>query len=243
MSEIAAGASSSVNRASHYETASKKAIQNAKKTEQKIKTQASEKTNRFSDKLNSYNKLDNGRFGPHINPVYKMDLNKQRAFEEQRAKIESSIKNGKKNIDSLIKSGDLNDSHIKKILKENRDLKDVDISKKLRDNRRVITNAKDDINSLPESLQKNDSKNGDTNGTDFALKKASKDMEIQIISMFFTLIDEAKRQNPDHEFAGGFGEELFRGEYLSEMVRASSGDELGDIGQAIYRDLSRHNSK
>jgi hypothetical protein len=70
-------------------------------------------------------------------------------------------------------------------------------------------------------------------GTDFALKKLAKEVEIQMMSMFFTLIDNARDIDPE----GGFGEKLFRGHHLTEMVKQSSNEELGEIGKAIYRNL------
>ena len=51
--------------------------------------------------------------------------------------------------------------------------------------------------------------------------------------MFFTMMDNARETNPE----GGFGEQLFRGQYLTEVVKGSADEELGEIGLAIYRNL------
>ena len=70
-------------------------------------------------------------------------------------------------------------------------------------------------------------------GTNLALKKLAKEMEVQIMGMFFTMMDNARETNPE----GGFGEQLFRGQYLTEVVKGSADEELGEIGLAIYRNL------
>ena len=75
-------------------------------------------------------------------------------------------------------------------------------------------------------------------GTNLALKKLAKEMEIQIMSMFFTLMDNAREANPE----GGFSEQLFRGQYLTEIVKDSSSTELGEIGLAIYRNLVKEDN-
>ena len=75
-------------------------------------------------------------------------------------------------------------------------------------------------------------------GTNLALKKLAKEMEIQIMGMFFTLMDNARETNPE----GGFGEQLFRGQYLTEVVKDSSSTELGEIGLAIYRNLVKEDN-
>ena len=70
-------------------------------------------------------------------------------------------------------------------------------------------------------------------GTNLALKKLAKEMEVQIMGMFYTMMDNAREVNPE----GGFGEQLFRGQYLTEVVKSSEDEELGEIGLAIYRNL------
>jgi len=76
-------------------------------------------------------------------------------------------------------------------------------------------------------------------GTDIALKRLSKEMENQLYGMFWTMIDSAR--DADHE--GGFAEKLFRGPYLTEVVKTSSDAELGEIGEAIYRSLVEDKSQ
>ena len=73
-------------------------------------------------------------------------------------------------------------------------------------------------------------------GTDLAIKKLAKEMEVQIISMFFNMMDNARDAKPE----GGFGEEMFRGKYLTEIVKSSSDDQLGELGLAIYDNLSNN---
>ena len=71
-------------------------------------------------------------------------------------------------------------------------------------------------------------------GTDIALKTLSKEMESQLYGMFWNMIDGARETDPE----GGFAEKMFRGPYLSEVVKGGTDEKLGDIGQAIYNELS-----
>ena len=65
------------------------------------------------------------------------------------------------------------------------------------------------------------------------LYSIAKEMEMQFISLCWNAIDKTRESNPER----GFGEELFRSQYLSELVNVGSSSELGEIGEAIYQNF------
>lgn len=74
---------------------------------------------------------------------------------------------------------------------------------------------------------------GETDGTDFALKELSRELEQQILGIMWNLAFSSM----DREFEGGIGEELFHKELVNEMVKLADTGEMGDIAQSIYNDL------
>ncbi len=103
--------------------------------------------------------------------------------------------------------------------------------------------AKKNVNAKRPTMKLDAKKNVNVNsvksekqklGTDIALKTLSKEMETQLYGMFWNMIDSARDTDPE----GGFAEKMFRGPYLSEVVKGGSDEKLGDIGQAIYNELS-----
>ena len=77
------------------------------------------------------------------------------------------------------------------------------------------------------------------NGTNFALKKLSKEMEAQLYGMFWVMIDNAR----EVEAEGGFAEKMFRGAYITEVVKNGSDPELGEVGRAIYNSFAKEESQ
>ncbi|PCJ26271.1 MAG: hypothetical protein COA94_05280 [Rickettsiales bacterium] len=73
-------------------------------------------------------------------------------------------------------------------------------------------------------------------GTKIALKRLSKEMENQLMGMFWVMIDNARENDPE----GGFAEKMFRTPYLHEVVKSGADPELGEIGKAIYNNLVRN---
>ncbi|MDP4708883.1 MAG: hypothetical protein NWS20_02625 [Rickettsiaceae bacterium] len=100
----------------------------------------------------------------------------------------------------------------------------------------LVNSSKSKVSILAHQSSKSSVK---SDGTDIALKRLSKEMENQLYGMFWTMIDSAR--DADHE--GGFAEKLFRGPYLTEVVKTSSDAELGEIGEAIYRSLVENKSQ
>ena len=100
----------------------------------------------------------------------------------------------------------------------------------------LVNSSKSKVSILAHQSSKSSVK---SDGTDIALKRLSKEMENQLYGMFWTIIDSAR--DADHE--GGFAEKLFRGPYLTEVVKTSSDAELGEIGEAIYRSLVENKSQ
>lgn len=76
-------------------------------------------------------------------------------------------------------------------------------------------------------------------GTDFALKELSKDMEQQVLGVLWNLAFAAG----DKEYEGGLGEEIFHKDLVAELVKLSSKGEMGEIAQSIYNDLKREQGK
>lgn len=100
----------------------------------------------------------------------------------------------------------------------------------------LVNSSKSKVSILAHQSSKSSVK---SDGTDIALKRLSKEMENQLYGMFWTMIDSVR--DADHE--GGFAEKLFRGPYLTEVVKTSSDAELGEIGEAIYRSLVENKSQ
>jgi hypothetical protein len=130
------------------------------------------------------------------------------ALNLQVAKMDASVKPTKVDMDALIKTSGLTSDQVSEFLGNN---------------------VRNKISSVKAPAVQGRGKDG----TNLALKKLAKEMEVQIMGIFYELMDSARDVNPE----GGFGEQLFRGQYLTEVVKGSSGEELGEIGLAVYRSL------
>ena len=137
----------------------------------------------------------------------------QNALEMQIAREKASVKPTRDDMDSLISASGLTNDQINQLIGTGQSGKLKGVNKP---------------SGLPD----------DKIGTNLALKKLAKEMEIQIMGMFFTLMDNARETNPE----GGFGEQIFRSQYLTEIVKDSSSTELGEIGIAIYRNLVKEDN-
>ncbi len=137
----------------------------------------------------------------------------QLALDKQVAKSKASVKPTRSDMNSLIKASGLTNDQV---------------------NQLMGSGAK----GLAKGVNTPSKINDDKIGTNLALKKLAKEMEVQIMGMFFTLIDNARETDPE----GGFGEKLFRGQYLTEIVKDSADKELGEIGLAIYRNLVKEDN-
>lgn len=137
----------------------------------------------------------------------------QLALDKQVARSKASIKPTRADMDSLISASGLTNEQVKQLMGSG------------------AKGSAKGVNT-PSGL------NDDKIGTNLALKKLAKEMEVQIMGMFFTLIDNARETEPE----GGFGEKLFRGQYLTEVVKDSADAELGEIGLAIYRNLVKEDN-
>lgn len=140
----------------------------------------------------------------------------KRVLDSHKKNSQKSIVPNSSNMDALIKAGGLTREQIEElIVKEN----------KLANSSRkdVLTNSKI---------------SNDRIGTNLALKRLAKEMEVQIMGFFYTLIDNTREIN--HQ--GGTAERVFRGDYISKLVESGSDEELGEIGRAIYNNLVREDS-
>ena len=78
------------------------------------------------------------------------------------------------------------------------------------------------------------------NGTDVArMKDVSRKLETQFNGLMWAQMAKGVNANPE----GGFGEEIFQQSLWPELVEEASGDELGELGQAIFRDLLKENER
>lgn len=170
----------------------------------------------------------------HPNKFGKV-LSTQRALNEKQVKARSSV-------DSRVSRAQL--ALDKQVARSKASIKPTRADMNSLINASGLTN--DQVNQLMGSGAKGSTKgvntpsglNDDKIGTNLALKKLAKEMEVQIMGMFFTLIDNARETDPE----GGFGEKLFRGQYLTEIVKDSADKELGEIGLAIYRNLVKEDN-
>lgn len=137
----------------------------------------------------------------------------QLALDKQLARSKASVKPTQRDMNSLISASGLTNDQVKQLMWDG-------------------SKGKAKGMNTPSKIE------DDKNGTNLALKKLAKEMEIQIMGMFYTLMDNAREANPE----GGFGEKLFRGQYLTEIVKDSADKELGEIGIAIYRNLVKEDN-
>jgi len=76
----------------------------------------------------------------------------------------------------------------------------------------------------------------DKDGTDFALKEVSIEMEKQMLGIMWNLAFTSDNK----KYEGGLGEEIFQGELVNELVNSSQKKgEMGDIAKSIYNNLKR----
>jgi hypothetical protein len=203
---IGGGGVSNIGKpANYYEIIDKGKTDAAGKSSEKLDTK-SINPNRFGKVLDARKSFDNKNV---LNEAGNSRAEKVRsALNKQAAKMEASVKASKVDMDALIKSSGLTSDQVSEILG---------------------TNVQKNTLSANEPPLPSANKIG----TNLALKKLAKEMEVQIMGIFYTLMDNARDVNPE----GGFGEQLFRGQYLSEVVKGSESDELGEIGLAVYNSL------
>ena len=198
----------------YYEIIDRNRVNSAKETSasDKAATASSVHPNRFNKVLGAQ-KAANMAPVKVKNPTNSRVARAQSALNAQIARAKASVKPIQADMDSLINASGLTNNQINQLIGAGQKgrAKGINTPSGLRD---------------------------DKIGTNLALKKLAKEMEIQIMGMFFTLMDNAREANPE----GGFGEQLFRGQYLTEIVKDSSSAELGEIGLAIYRNLVKEDN-
>lgn len=200
--------------AEYYEIIDRNRVNSAKEASAsgKAASTSSLHPNRFNEVLGAQ-KAANAAPVKVKNPTNSRVARAQNALNAQVAKAKTSVKPTQADMDSLINASGLTNNQI---------------------NQLIGAGQKPGVKGVntPSGLR------NDKIGTNLALKKLAKEMEIQIMGMFFTLMDNARESNPE----GGFGEQLFRGQYLTEIVKDSSSTELGEIGLAIYRNLVKEDN-
>ncbi len=206
MSDIGGGGVANVGKPVEYYKIIDQRKADSVKTGADLKVSQPGKPNTFSKVLNNQagsNKKLDLKSGVNL----RVDRAKA-ALEAQTAKSKASLKPTQADMDSIINASGLTSDQVSQLLGSG-----------------VGNNSLE----VKAPLNPNDGKVG----TNLALKKLAKEMEVQIMGMFFTLMDNAREVDPE----GGFGETLFRGQYLTEVVKGSADEELGEIGLAIYRNL------
>ncbi len=215
MSGIGPGGVTNVGKpAEYYEIIDRNKVNSVKKStsSDKAASTSSVNPNRFNEVLGAQKAVNTAPVKVK-NPTNFRVARAQNALNAQVARAKASVKPTQADMDSLINASGLTNNQINQLIGAGRKggAKGINTPSGLRD---------------------------DKIGTNLALKKLAKEMEIQIMGMFFTLMDNARETNPE----GGFGEQLFRGQYLTEVVKDSSSTELGEIGLAIYRNLVKEDN-
>jgi hypothetical protein len=208
MSDIGIGGGGVLNvdrPANYYKVIDQRKVDAGAKSSEGLKSQ-SVNFNRFGKMVEARKSIHNRSVS---NEVSNSRAEKIRsALNLQVAKMDASVKPTKVDMDALIKTSGLTSDQVSEFLGNN---------------------VRNKISSVKAPAVQGRGKDG----TNLALKKLAKEMEVQIMGIFYELMDSARDVNPE----GGFGEQLFRGQYLTEVVKGSSGEELGEIGLAVYRSL------
>lgn len=215
MSGIGPGGITNIGKpAEYYEIIDRNKVNSAKgaAASDKASTTSQVHPNEFN-KILGAQKAANSSQIKGKNPTNSRATRAQNALEAQIAREKASVRPTQADMDALISASGLTNDQVNQLMGagQNEGSKGVNTPYKLND---------------------------DKIGTNLALKKLAKEMEIQIMGMFFTLMDNARETDPE----GGFGEKLFRGQYLTEIVKDSSSSELGEIGLAIYRNLVKEDN-
>jgi hypothetical protein len=207
MSDIVGGGVANVGKpVEHYKIIDQRRADSVK-TGSDLSVSQTGKPNNFSKVLDA-NRVGSSKKLDLKSGVYSRVDRAKAALEAQTAKSKASLKPTQADMDSMINASGLTSDQVSQLLGSG-----------------VGNNSLE----VKAPLNPNDGKVG----TNLALKKLAKEMEVQIMGMFFTLMDNAREVDPE----GGFGEKLFRGQYLTEVVKGSADEELGEIGLAIYRNL------